>query len=167
MRISRENLEMAKLLDRYFVPEGWKLLGAGSSRTAFLGPDGLVYKVPSWGDTFQNRNEANVVWAWRKRTDLPTWCIIPRAHFDTETGVTVMEYHEGTQPKCDGYRGGCECGQAVCWRYRLGELSNLGWSDTQTANAVLTRDGNVVIIDLGCNTVSDLDFWARNKDLAN
>jgi len=151
MRISQENLEVASKLSRNLpTPRGWKRLGAGSSRTAYLGPDGLVYKVSSWGDYFQSKNEAKVVWAWRKRNDLPEWCVIPRAYFHAETGVEVMEYFEGSQPPCDQYFG-CSCGQAVCWRLRIRDLVKLGWADPQTANALLTRDGRVVLIDMGCN----------------
>jgi hypothetical protein len=149
MQISRENLKIARQLDRHSAaPEGWRKLGTGSSRTAFLAPDGLVYKITDRDDTYQNHHEVKAVWAWRKR-DLPDWCIIPRAYLDPDTEVLVMEYHEGTQPKCD--RRGCECGLAVCWTSRLTELVKLGWADRQCANAVLTPEGNVVIIDLGCN----------------
>ena len=149
MRISVENLQRARKLTRNALPRGWKLLGRGSSRTAFLGPDGLVYKVPS-GDTYQNAAEGQAVWLWRKRTDLPEWLIIPRAHFDSETGVLVMEYHEGSQPRCAGWDG-CSCGQAVCWVEKLRDAAKLGWCDQQTANALLTPDGKVVLVDMGCN----------------
>jgi hypothetical protein len=151
MQISRANLEFAATLDRWAdAPEGWTKLGSGSSRTAFLGPDGLVYKVSGRGDSYQNRAEANAVWTWRKRTDLPEWCIIPRAYYHAETEVTVMEYFEGTQPQCGQYAG-CQCGQAVCWKYRRREIAKLGWCDEQRANALLTASGHVVIIDLGCD----------------
>jgi hypothetical protein len=151
MRISRENIDAIKGYNRWapVVPEGWTKLGAGSSRTAFLGPDGLVYKVSEYEDYFQNRNEGKVVWTWRKRADLPSWAIVPRAHFDEDSGVLVMEYHEGSQPNCSHY--GCSCGQEVCWVKRLRELAQLGWCDMQTANAVLAEDGRVVLIDLGCD----------------
>jgi hypothetical protein len=153
MRISVENLRAASKLDRWSdAPEGWRKLGSGSSRVAFLGPDNIVYKVCGFEDTIQSRSESAVVWQWRKRTDLPEWCIIPRAYFHEETRVEAMEYFEGSQPRCERWH--CECGQEECWRLRLGELSRMGWHDMQCVNALLTPEGKIVLIDMGCNAVS-------------
>lgn len=44
------------------VPDGWKYLGCGVSRVAYLGPDGMVYKV---GNRQCNDSEAKAA-AWFK-----------------------------------------------------------------------------------------------------
>lgn len=150
MQISRENLAIAAKIDwRYPAPKGWTFLGAGSSRAAYLAPDGLVYKVCKYkDDTFQSRCEVKAVWRWRKR-DLPEWCIIPRAYFDAEHAIVVMEHFEGSQPRCHSYS--CVCEQSECWYLKLRQIASMGWADCQTANAVLTSDGKIVIVDLGCD----------------
>lgn len=42
------------------TPEGFKFLGVGAYRMAFLGPDGVVYKRELEDDTYCNRGEARM-----------------------------------------------------------------------------------------------------------
>ena len=45
----RESFYAFRRLPKEMRDAGWKYLGSGVSRTAYLGPDGLVYKVGSMG----------------------------------------------------------------------------------------------------------------------
>lgn len=49
-----EWIEIHEVYDGMILPEGWKFLGAGISRHAFLGPDGWVYKI---GSEYSNTRE--------------------------------------------------------------------------------------------------------------
>lgn len=73
-------------------PEGWKRLGAGVSRVAFLSPEGVVYKVQryygeQWGQS--NEREDQNIKEHRLRK-LPEGCRLPRWHFYRLDGRGVM-----------------------------------------------------------------------------
>lgn len=81
-------------------PEGWTYLNHGVSRAAYLGPDGVVYKVQHYygGDENyylgqSNSGEADTL---RKHflTKLPRGCRLPRfTYYELDgRGVMVMEY---------------------------------------------------------------------------
>jgi hypothetical protein len=146
MRIDVKHLQTATTLRPYRVPEGWKFLGNGDSREAYLGPDRMVYKVPRL-DFEQSEQEHARVWRIR-RTKLPEWLVIPKVYFHSPTGISVMEYMEGKMP---GWCWGeCSCGTPVCWLKRLTWIeANLSVYDVHTENVLILADGRIAIIDLG------------------
>lgn len=158
------------------LPEGWQYLGAGISRIAFRGPDGLVYKTCG-GDDWQSKHEALMAEKLRNDPTLPLWCYIPEVHYDERHAVVVTEFC-GTEapPKecyngarenfwccsmCDGslseweaeHRivkgedGGCStCGYKVCWYERAKSLRAWGVGDMHPDNVRIVPDGDECIL---------------------
>lgn len=152
------------------VPEGFTFLGAGCSRSAYLGPDGWVYKV---GDFDANAREIRNAHTLSSNPRLPVWAYIPTFEFVCEVtherSVIRTEYFTHKVEKncywceedncirwnpegryCDG---GCHCGMAVCWRERTIELMNsLYLCDLHYENVMMipeNGDYTLVIIDIG------------------
>lgn len=76
------------------APKGWTRLGSGCYRTAFLSPDGVVYKVQqNYAYSYQtNKGEVEVIRRYWLRK-LPRGCRFPRYQFFEldGKGVTAME----------------------------------------------------------------------------
>lgn len=153
MQISRENLDTAKTFDRYAtvsLPKGWRELGSGCDRTAYKGPDGLVYKVSSWsGEHSQNLHEARRCWEIRNSDKRPEWLFVPKAHYDAATGIVVMEWVRGKAPNAYcGWRA-CKC-EGSCWTARTRWLAReLGMGDLHHKNVKIMPDGKLGVFDLG------------------
>lgn len=79
-------------------PEGWKRLGAGCYRVAYLSPDGVVYKVqqhyakPGQWQSQSNKGEAETLRRYWL-TKMPKGCRLPRwGFFELDgRGVVAME----------------------------------------------------------------------------
>lgn len=81
------------------APEGWAYLGRGSFRSAWLGPDGVVYKVGHQKNSHQQEQEVEKIQECLEKKQLPG-CRIPRAsewRFDDGDEIVVsMEKVNGT-----------------------------------------------------------------------
>jgi hypothetical protein len=148
MQIQRKYLEVAAKDRGKKALKGWKFLGEGSERRAFLGPDGLVYKMAKYGENYQSPREVVKVWELRGQ-EIPEWLFIPRSYYSAEFNVTVMEYAEGDKPSSDcDYR--CVCDNETCWRKRAKWIKdNLGLIDVHGDNVVILEDGRLALVDLG------------------
>ena len=96
-RVSIGSRANARTILRYYlesdyscnpIPKGWEELGSGISRTAYLGPDGVVYKC---GEDYANLNDARTSARCRKM-NMPKGWRIPLVHYFGN--VTVKEYPE-------------------------------------------------------------------------
>lgn len=134
---------------------GWKNLGRGCSRIAYLGPDGVVYKV-GWGDG--GANEA-LAYAIKGMIDHPTFAI-PAASsftFDGAEGlitVGAVEYcgedecgdFEQEYCDCDLDEYDCDCGFDP--DYYCSAETFFGTSDLHAGNLRWYK-GKIYCIDLG------------------
>lgn len=81
------------------IPSGWRHLGTGGFRSAFLGPDGVVYKR-EWGVSYEmNQNEAFLYEEQGNADEMPVGVRLAEcALYGT---VLAMEYikDDGTTPK--------------------------------------------------------------------
>lgn len=81
-------------------PEGWTYLNHGVSRAAYLGPDGVVYKVQHYygrdASYYLGQSNSGEAETLRKHflTKLPKGCRLPRfTYYELDgRGVMVMEY---------------------------------------------------------------------------
>ncbi len=123
---------------------GWRYLGSGISRYAFLSPSGVVYKVAKADFyTSHNENEHKAATGVRKllKLNVPSakrmrdYIAVPETRIFA-SGVLAMEYL-GDEEQHDG-------GPAIkCFKH-LG----IGL-DTHPGNLRRTPDGKVAMIDLG------------------
>jgi hypothetical protein len=150
------------------APEGWKYLGAGCNRAAYLAPDGFVYKV---GNSEDNRQDSFNSRTYRRNRALRALGInIPRANLyrmpnDPTWGwhrwVVAMEFvdqHESKVFHCSKWMGhswadeGCTCEPVgrMCWDdVRIAIQKITGWSDLHDGNVIFDQDERIWIIDLG------------------
>lgn len=76
--------------------EGWRNVGSGSFRTAYLAPDGLIYKVdrnPELSDQYGNRAEWTVWTEWVERGTNGANITLPDMWLH-DNGVMAVEYIE-------------------------------------------------------------------------
>lgn len=117
------------------APDDWKYLGAGWSRTAYLGPDEAVYKV---GLGYVNKQERHNVSVLRKiehpKIKVPactSWTVHSR--HDKRNIVNAMEYVNGKRGLPNGFD----------------DVSSVfGIQDCFSANFIIKGD-TCYIIDLG------------------
>jgi len=127
-----------------YEQDGFKLIGSGSERTVWLGPDGQVYKVQALNGWTSNVDEARASRRHRRNKNLPYWIYIPETEYDEVTGIAVTEYIRGTQPwEC--YYDTCVCEGTCRWEAANEAFDFLGSCDGHA--------GNCVIIE--CNSPSD------------
>ena len=122
------------------IPDGWKYLGSGWSRDAFLGPDGVVYKVARSGryqsrSTALNcsRSEAKFYKAnCEKARSIGLRLAACRL---LNNSVLAMEYvpHDKTK--------------TVVWADITKAEIHLGLSDLHTGNVAMDENGVLTIID--------------------
>lgn len=106
------------------APKGWKKVGKGASRTAFLGPSGFVYKIPNWEEESEvSDGEIKLARRIRKVKHLDMWDVkIPTftpykviGHENHKVTVNAMEYLPSElYCECDSYysykgRKPCNC----------------------------------------------------------
>ena len=144
------------------LPAGWRKLGEGISRQAYLSPTGTVYKIMGRQD---NSNENEYLSCQKIKegvknnmTPLPKpWRVAecklykwdglvkkPRDYFtydwtEGEVCVIAMEYIDGQHAPDNDYWS--DQGDVV--------FSHLGSGDGHVANWVMSNKGEYVIIDLG------------------
>lgn len=150
---------------------GWVKLGSGVSRTAYLGPDGNVYKVdnvtwhgpaPSAYYSNDNRSEWMAILTHQERADIPAWVMIPDAHLFTlgKFAVMCMEVID-TSAKfnswCDAANGRqCDCKGLDYFKFYprctadiFRDLQAAGFDDVHNDNYWLQIDGRVAVVDVG------------------
>lgn len=136
------------------LPDGWARLGSGISRTVYLSPDGVAYKV---GDAYANEADHMLSEVFRRKP-IPKGWDIPVAHYfeeltvnDTELTVLAMEYVKGFhRPPCDDvYYKGCQHTDCVDVDRQIAHKA-FSLSDFHEGNYVIRdSDGAKVIIDFG------------------
>lgn len=133
--------KIASGLSRYgtILPEGWRNLGSGSTRTAYLSPSGVVYKV---GRERNNKVEAEAIESFYKqgKAEDENYYIPKAAMF--ACGVLAMERVEGKK------RGGGDS-WSVQEERGSAALSALGIADVGRHNYVIMEDGRVGCYDIG------------------
>jgi hypothetical protein len=141
------------------APEGWKYLGDGCTRTAYLSPGGVVYKV---GESHTNLQEARAARRLRNKKSLADQLVfIPKARnwrVGYECGssqyVIAMEYINGKHTVCRASYTECNCrtfgAPYMCYSLLMDWLSEQGLHDMFSGNVLHTADNKFYIIDLGC-----------------
>lgn len=161
-----EYVEVAKSLDlegyyslhsckEDFTPDGWKFLGNGIDRAAFLAPDGYVYKVPRYrGDSSQNDHEAMFCAETHFRFEAgdPTvvdafeYVYIP---FASQWGrIVVAEYIDHDCDSVGDYNPEGE-GDSYWSEAEIRAARSLGIGDCHDQNCFRMADGRVAIVDCG------------------
>ena len=139
-------------------PDGFRHIGSGGTRSAYLGPDGVVYKV---GDSWCNQNEANSSQWLRRRKSLKDQEIHiaeTRAIYlpDEKEVVNAQQYVEALGPKvyCRSiYNRKCNCRKfgtpRICFGLVYEILEDHGIEDMYYGNIIYAIDKKFYIIDLG------------------
>lgn len=112
---------------------GFRRIGSGGFRVAYLGPDGVVYKVDA-GRGQDNSQEFRVWQSWQTNLHLlPDWCQLPKMWLYAN-GILACEYMGE---------------DAIDLSYeRKEELWRLGFSDLRKPNLRQLDDGKIAVIDL-------------------
>lgn len=139
--------------DTYALPEGWSFVGAGAYRTAFLGPDGYVYKVQHSTEELWDENQLE--WLqfelWGAEVKALSNGIIRLAkcvEYFYDSNVLVMEY----EPRAANvtWMGWCWeeffCDSSV--EKALHSISiNTDITDLHSDNVYFNTQGEIVIVD--------------------
>lgn len=132
------------------APEGWKRLGKGCFRIAYLSPDGVVYKVERhYGDGWSQSNRGEDKNLRRYRfTKMPEGCRLPRwQYFELDgKGVMAMERFDKLLRQFSRYEGGN--GKYYAALSRLSRLM-IDIGDFHDANLAVDPNGLLVPIDMG------------------
>lgn len=132
------------------LPKGWKLLGAGTYRKAYLSPDGTVYKVDVGGfDNSTNYHEFLNYSNINKRKLPKGWSIAPTKLYSfDDVNIIAMKYIEGYHEDIDDwpvdeiYKHFSDNRASAAFK-----VCNI--MDLHEGNYVVTPRGTKVIIDLG------------------
>jgi hypothetical protein len=143
------------------LPEGWREIGSGLYRTAYLSPDGVIYKVESNYDTAGSWGQSNygeyenilrVILSGKKVKSAR----LPKATLFMLDGKTVMamEFIDGQRPNLDCYQE-CRCTKlnGRCNREAVEEIGrSMMVSDLHDGNiAWLPKQNEYVIMDVGAS----------------
>lgn len=152
------------------LPKGWKFLGKGSYRWAFLAPDGVVYKVDrkrqsDAGNDGEARNFTRITAKGRMPAQvyIPAWTLY---EFGDDRYVMAMEKVETrfSFTYCDEYGDDCNCDMLAlrdvfadmlaqyngCWTQWLDSVGGAcGLYDLHEENIFPQADGRVALIDGG------------------
>lgn len=131
------------------APEGWKRLGSGCYRIAFLAPSGTVYKVQGSPSSFQsNVSEAYTLRRYMFQK-LPKGCRFPRYQlFMVKEGEGVMAMERMTSLLREYSQHREEHRRVRNLKRDLAEALHDLW-DLHDDNVGVAEDGAVVPIDLG------------------
>lgn len=137
------------------LPKGWKRLGNGAYRTAYLSPSNVVYKIchENCDDHSWNVNEYKAYQRYRtSKAQLPQDWEVAETNmltFRDDSGdvhIIAMEYIEGEHPEIDSNVDYDEFfdNTDASTAFRMLNL----W-DVHEGNFIVTPAGKKVIIDLG------------------
>lgn len=156
---AKQILEYYKGKNR-LIPSGWEFLGQGSTRNAYRGPDGIVYKLAHDSDNDWNEIEAEQARRFRGRKELTRLeTVIPptRLWWVGDDNVLAMGYAEGIRLACASrIDEPCDCRywgeRRICCQLLYDKLDAMGIPDMFYENVIY--DGRVWnIIDLGSETL--------------
>ena len=120
---------------------GWKSIGSGCYRHAYMGPDGLVYKIETWGES--NKIEASVSERLSGKPGCPKSFRVLDMKLVGSVLVTEYAPRDADSTPCNHHRHP-EWGEFVAWVSKHG----CGVMDTHEEN--IWWDGSAfVIIDAG------------------
>lgn len=133
---------------------GWTILGSGCSRTAYLSPEGVVYKV---GQPGSNINEVKRIQTFRKRKpvgpikfpEASLWNVaVPHPNYDgTHQPVVAME-HIKSDPEAHAYWAKGPYAERLYPIYeQIAEKFNL--TDMFLGNIIVAGMDAIYIIDAG------------------
>lgn len=137
------------------LSNGWSLVGEGASRNAWLGPDGIVYKV-----CYEESNEIEYenVKKWKKKK-LPPEFKIPDATLYMNSRVIAMPFVKVSKSKRYDSHGKDwrwhdenSCTRLRCPKRLNNELEGMGYQDFHTKNVLIDDAGKFWIIDFNA-------FW--------
>jgi hypothetical protein len=141
------------------IPGGWRYLGCGMYRTAFLSPTKVVYKLERGrrSNIQNNRGEYERILEMRYDETVRESVIIPKAWLYEiyGTDVIAMEFMDGEWTEWHDGGTGCEyCGErfgGTCAYLQFERLeSKLGMSDIHSGNAVfIPAQKRWALVDLG------------------
>ena len=143
------------------LPKGWKKIGQGGTRTAYLGPDGVVYKVQhDWDFDECNRDEVKAARRLKKNVFLQRQGVhIPETVGYRVKGKTIvaMEYIAGKPSRCNkaswDEKAKCSCRTfgtpRICFGVLYDMLDERGFNDCYSGNVLYTPDNKIWLIDLG------------------
>lgn len=131
------------------MPRGWRYLGSGISRTVYLGPDRIAYKV-SPQDAGANKLEHKKAKQLRKKE---IEFQIPETELYLGGRVLAMEFVE--RSKTRRYYYGCDCeGDDDCFRLRCAYRVEAAFNkqtrliDFHSGNCMIGKDGRYYVVDL-------------------
>jgi len=136
------------------LPRGWKKLGEGASRSAYLSPLGVVYKInkPHLDEDYNLSEVFNFKRFKSSKKRLPTGWRIAKInlysfkHEGDTINVVAMQYIQGRHEVLCSYE------QEESFYKNSGALRAwkvLELNDVHEGNFVITPEGTKVIIDLG------------------
>lgn len=102
-KIARQLLKAFAIAEDAQSVRGFRYLGEGSTRIAYLGPDGMVYKIPTGDDDSIDAQMSEA--GMHKAFHMPKgWRIAPSKliWIDQTVPVVVMEYVNGIWEDADG-----------------------------------------------------------------
>lgn len=144
-----------KILDGMKMPEGWKRLGEGSYRTAYLAPDGLVYKVQHDTDAYHggpSENEEEFMNYSKNSAILKASngkCRLARSRYFRSVNVIVMEYvAKGEDAYVDPENVWSKPTEKAAPLIDI--LHRFDFYDSQSSNVWFDTDGVLTMIDYAC-----------------
>lgn len=127
------------------APDGWRKIGEGIARDAYLSPSGVIYKLPRDGRNSSDQSYSEAVSADRTGNILPFdgWRIPDVTVFHFGVPIVAMEY------VATGYSAAGPDAIDHYEKTRDVAAEWFGLSDLHYENVRFDNDGTVVIIDLG------------------
>jgi hypothetical protein len=148
--------------------QGWRKLGQGSYRTAYLSPKGVVYKVNNDGHDGKRRRgynyaEVTNIIRIREEMELPRQWSVPDVtlyRVSDSDYVAAMPCLDISAPLNNCYVWGEDCPSCKehegnkrmngkCSSDLLAEGSRLGFSDMHTKNVYPDKEGILWVVDCG------------------
>lgn len=142
--------------ERGQVEDGWKYLGCGSYRYAYLSPDGVVYKKlkhpGEYDDSMNFQEYKNVLYC--KGIPLAGWDVPHAEVFEIDgQDVIAMEFIDGEKDfDCDAWLGHIECNcpkpNGICvWDIWQQPMQYWNMQDIGPENVVI-KDGIRYLVDV-------------------
>ncbi len=142
------NAADAKLISEcggYATPKGWRRLGSGCYRTAYLSPEGVVYKVETYRANGCNKREADNLIRLNKKCRMPEGTRLPKFTYYSDCGVIAMERLDRTLHEVDDHE---DWNKYQSLRAQIGYATRI--CDMHNGNVMVDDEtGDLVPVDLG------------------